>query len=44
MLLFESFLDIVKKLDESPIFLHDKYDLYDVCFHLNIYTATFLFD
>ena len=29
---------------ESPIFLNDKYDLYDVCFHLNIYTATFVFD
>ena len=38
------FLILWKNEMESPIFLHDKYDLYDVCFHLNIYTATFLFD
>ena len=45
MLLSESFLDSVKKKEvESPIFFHDKYDLYDVCFHLNINSATFLFD
>ena len=38
------FLILWKNEMESPIFLHDEYDLYDVCFHLNIYTATFLFD
>ena len=42
--LLKVFLILWKNEMESPIFLHDKYDLYDVCFHLNIYTATFLFD
>ena len=44
MLLSESFLDIVKKWGGKPYLFHYKYDLYDVCSHLDIYTAAFLFD